>query len=65
MAASQAYEQAARDGINVFGALGLTREAAPHRHYRRARSLALELGSTLLWRESLVEQFLASNGVTA
>lgn len=65
VAASQAYEQAARDCINVFGALGLTREAAPHRHYRRARSLALELGSTLLWRESLVEQFLASNGVTA
>jgi acyl-CoA dehydrogenase len=59
VAASQAYELAARDCINVFGALGLTREAAPHRHYRRARALALELGSTPVWRESLVEQFLA------
>jgi len=65
VAASQAYEQAARDCINVFGALGLTREVAPHRHYRRARSLALELGSTPLWRERLVEQFLQSNGLSA
>ncbi|MDB5883995.1 MAG: putative acyl-CoA dehydrogenase [Polaromonas sp.] len=64
VAASQAYEQAARDCINVFGALGVTREAAPHRHYRRARSLALELGSTPLWRESLVENFLARNRLT-
>jgi acyl-CoA dehydrogenase len=58
VAASQAYEQAARECINIFGALGLTREAAPHRHYRRARSLALELGSTPVWRESLVQHFL-------
>ncbi len=64
VAASQAGEQAARDCINVFGALGLTREAAPHRHYRRARSLALELGSTPIWRESLVAHFLASTALT-
>ncbi len=64
VAASQAYEQAARDCVNVFGALGVTREAAPHRHYRRARSLALELGSVPLWRESLVANFLASNALT-
>lgn len=59
IAASQAHELAARDCINVFGALGLTREAAPHRHYRRARSLTLELGSTPVWRDSLVDCFLA------
>lgn len=58
VAASQADEQSARDSINTFGALGVTREAAPHRHYRRARSLALELGSTIVWREALVATFL-------
>ncbi|MEY4906738.1 MAG: hypothetical protein RL260_456 [Pseudomonadota bacterium] len=58
VAASQADELAARDSINIFGALGVTREAAPHRHYRRARSLALELGSTAAWREALVDTFL-------
>jgi alkylation response protein AidB-like acyl-CoA dehydrogenase len=64
VAASQAYEQAARECISVFGALGLTREAVPHRHYRRARSLALELGSTLVWRERLVQDFVARVAVT-
>lgn len=64
VAASQAFEQAARECINVFGALGLTREAAPHRYYRRARSLALELGSAPVWRESLVEHFLARCATT-
>ena len=58
LGATQAYELAARDCINVFGALGVTREAQPHRHYRRARALALELGAPALWRESLVETFL-------
>lgn len=58
LGATQAYELAARDCINVFGALGVTREAQPHRHYRRARALALELGAPALWRESLVETYL-------
>lgn len=63
LGSNHAYELAARDCINVFGALGVTREAAPHRHYRRARALALELGSTALWRESLVDNFLARHAV--
>lgn len=63
LAANHAFELAARDCINVFGALGVTREAAPHRHYRRARALALELGSSALWRERLVDQFLARQAV--
>lgn len=58
LGATQAYELAARDCINVFGALGVTREAQPHRHYRRARALALELGAPALWRERLVDNFL-------
>lgn len=63
LGSNHACELAARDCINVFGALGVTREAAPHRHYRRARALALELGSTALWRESLVDNFLARHAV--
>ncbi|MDP2005338.1 MAG: acyl-CoA dehydrogenase family protein [Rubrivivax sp.] len=63
LGSNHACELAARDCINVFGALGVTREAAPHRHYRRARALALELGSSALWRESLVDHFLARHAV--
>jgi len=63
LAANHAHELAARDCINVFGALGVTREAAPHRHYRRARALALELGSSALWRESLIDNFLARQAI--
>lgn len=65
LAANHAYDLAARDCINVFGALGVTREAVPHRHYRRARSLALELGSTAVWRDSLVDHFLARHHLAA
>jgi alkylation response protein AidB-like acyl-CoA dehydrogenase len=59
LSASRAYEIAARDGILIHGAIGVTREAAPHRHYRRARALALELGAAALWRNDLVDQLVA------
>jgi alkylation response protein AidB-like acyl-CoA dehydrogenase len=58
LAAIEAYELAARDCINIFGGLGVTREAAPHRHYRRARALALDLGSKALWRDHLIDLIL-------
>lgn len=63
VAATQAHELAAREGINVHGALGVTREAAPHRHYRRSRALALELGSPAVWRDSLVDHFVQVDAV--
>lgn len=62
LAATEAYELAARDCINIFGGLGVTREAAPHRHYRRSRSLALELGPKALWRDHLIDLVLTRDG---
>lgn len=54
VAATRAYDYAARENIQTHGAIGVTWEALPHHHYRRSRVLALELGSTVVWRERLL-----------
>ncbi|MES2899001.1 MAG: acyl-CoA dehydrogenase family protein [Pseudomonadota bacterium] len=54
VAATDAYEISARETIQTHGAIGVTWEAMPHHHYRRSRSLALELGAAAIWRERLL-----------
>ncbi|WP_083684294.1 acyl-CoA dehydrogenase family protein [Massilia putida] len=54
IAATDAYDVAARENIQTHGAIGVTWEAMPHHHYRRARALAVELGSAVVWRERLL-----------
>jgi alkylation response protein AidB-like acyl-CoA dehydrogenase len=54
LAATDAYEVAARETIQTHGAIGVTWEAMPHHHYRRSRALALELGAAVSWRERLL-----------
>ncbi|MES2756548.1 MAG: acyl-CoA dehydrogenase family protein [Pseudomonadota bacterium] len=54
VAATDAYEIAARETIQTHGAIGVTWEAMPHHHYRRSRALALELGAAAFWRERLL-----------
>jgi hypothetical protein len=54
VAATDAYEIAARETIQTHGAIGVTWEAMPHHHYRRSRALALELGAAASWRERLL-----------
>lgn len=49
-----AYEFAARETIEVHGAIGATWEMDCHLHYRRARALALELGAASFWKDQLV-----------
>lgn len=56
LAATDAYEFAARENIQTHGAIGVTWEAMPHHHYRRSRALAVELGASLIWRERLFSQ---------
>ncbi|MGI4860649.1 MAG: acyl-CoA dehydrogenase family protein [Janthinobacterium lividum] len=56
LAATDAYEFAARENIQTHGAIGVTWEAMPHHHYRRSRALAVELGASLVWRERLFSQ---------
>lgn len=54
LAATEAYEFAAKETIQTHGGIGATWEADPHLHYRRARALQSLLGSPLDWRDRLV-----------
>jgi alkylation response protein AidB-like acyl-CoA dehydrogenase len=55
MAATDAFEFAATETIQVFGAIGVTWEAAPHHYYVRSRALAVECGGRIEWRDALVD----------
>ncbi len=55
-----AYEFAAREAIQIHGAIGVTWEHDLHLHYRRSRSLALELGSALFWEDTLADALKAA-----
>jgi alkylation response protein AidB-like acyl-CoA dehydrogenase len=58
LAASEAFEFASTETIQVFGAIGVTWEAPPHHFYTRARTLAVEIGSRFAWRDVLVNALL-------
>jgi alkylation response protein AidB-like acyl-CoA dehydrogenase len=55
LAATQAYERAARENLQLHGGIGFTWEANCHFHYRRARLLALNLGSAEVWTDILID----------
>jgi alkylation response protein AidB-like acyl-CoA dehydrogenase len=50
----EAYDYAAREAIQIHGGIGVTWEMNCHLHYRRARTLALELGAPMWWRDQLI-----------
>lgn len=54
LSATEAYDTAARDCIQIHGGIGVTWEAGLHLHMRRARSLAIEQGSGWFWEDQLV-----------
>jgi acyl-CoA dehydrogenase len=56
LSATEAYDTAARDGIQIHGGIGVTWETGLHLHMRRARSLAIEQGNMLFWEDLLAEQ---------
>jgi hypothetical protein len=47
ISATEAYDTAARDAVQVHGGIGVTWESGLHLHMRRARSLAIETGNIL------------------
>ena len=53
LSASEAYDTAARDCIQIHGGMGVTWESGLHLHMRRARSLAIETGNSLFWEDIL------------
>ncbi|GAK45193.1 acyl-CoA dehydrogenase domain-containing protein [Tepidicaulis marinus] len=61
ISATQAYIYAAQENIQTHGGIGYTWEANTQFFYRRAKLLALSLGSQLYWRERLVTQLEARN----
>ena len=56
LSASEAYDTAARDCVQIHGGIGVTWESGLHLHMRRARSLAGECGNALLWEDWLVDE---------
>jgi len=54
--ATEAYDTAARDCVQVHGGIGVTWEGGLHLHMRRSRSLAVEQGNVLFWEDVLVDQ---------
>jgi acyl-CoA dehydrogenase len=55
LGATAAYEKAARENLQLHGGIGFTWEANCHFHYRRARLLALNLGSAEAWTDTLID----------
>jgi alkylation response protein AidB-like acyl-CoA dehydrogenase len=58
-AASDAFESAAQEMIQIHGGVGFTWEYDCHLFYRRARWLAAALGPAGAWREKLVARLVA------
>ncbi|HUQ14018.1 MAG TPA: acyl-CoA dehydrogenase family protein [Novosphingobium sp.] len=56
ISATEAYDTAARDTIQVHGGIGVTWETGLHLHMRRARSLAIEQGNLMWWEDLLVRE---------
>lgn len=56
IAATQAYDFAAKENLQTHGGMGFTWEVDCHLHLRRARQLGLALGGLPLWRERLVRR---------
>ena len=63
--ATRAYETAARENLQLHGGIGFTWEANCHFHYRRARLLALNLGSAEVWEGRLIDALTTSNAQAA
>lgn len=54
--ATEVYEEMARQGLQYHGGIGFTWEANCHFHYRRARMLALNVGSVEFWSDRLIAE---------
>lgn len=62
LSATAAFEQAARELIQVHGGIGMTWEHDSHFFYRRSRHLAVILGAPEQWRETLAARLLDKPG---
>jgi len=56
LTATEAYDTAARDTVQIHGGIGVTWESGLHLHMRRARSLAIEQGNMVFWEDLLTDE---------
>ena len=63
VAASEAYNLAARENIQTHGGMGFTWEFDCHLYYRRAKLLSLALGGERVWKDRLISQLEARNNI--
>ena len=61
VAATQAFDYAAKESLQVHGGIGFTWEADCHLFYKRSRELALSLGPQRTWKDRLVTELELSN----
>jgi acyl-CoA dehydrogenase len=61
VSATQAFDYAAKEMIQIHGGIGFTWEADCHLFYKRSRELALSLGAQRTWKNRLVGELEASN----
>ena len=54
VSATQALFSASKENIQIHGGVGFTWEYDCHLHYRRARLLAVNIGSEAVWQDKLV-----------
>ena len=57
VSASDAFYLAAKENIQTHGGMGFTWESDCHLYYRRAKQLALVIGSTPWWKDRLVGEW--------
>ena len=61
IAATDAYDFAAKENIQTHGGIGFTWEADTQFHYRRSRLLALSIGGPMAWKDKLVTRLEQKN----
>jgi alkylation response protein AidB-like acyl-CoA dehydrogenase len=62
ISATEAFWQAAKENIQTHGGMGFTWEFDCHLYYRRAKLLALSLGSARRWKHGLMTRLSARQG---
>jgi acyl-CoA dehydrogenase len=61
VAATEAFHLASKENIQTHGGMGFTWEFNCHLYYRRAKVLALALGSAKRWKDTLITRLEARN----
>jgi alkylation response protein AidB-like acyl-CoA dehydrogenase len=65
VSATEAYEFASSENIQVHGGIGYTWEGDCHLYLRRSRFLAVNLGALHVWQERLFAQLVSDTGAVS